>query len=240
MREIKDGAIFISDAHDNDIRKGFHNFLLKLQKQPQKPPQLFLMGDMFELLVGEVSYTKSLFKETIEIINTLSKEMEVLYFEGNHDFNLKDIFPNVKIYPIKNQPVSFSFNDKKILLSHGDFTQGSGYALYTLIIRTSFVLKLLNFIDSLIKNSISKKIIEKGKDKNICYKIKNFEDRIKQKLEKYDIGVTEIDFIGEGHHHQDRKFSFKSLKYINFSCFACDNSYYQITFKDGIKFIKIS
>ncbi len=240
MNEIKDGAIFISDSHDNVTRKTLHNFLVKIQKQSQKPPQLFLMGDMFELLVGEVSYTKTLFKDTIEVINTLSKEIEVIYFEGNHDFNLKDIFPNAKLFPIKEQPTLFTFNDKKILLSHGDFTQSGNYMLYTKIVRNHFVLKVLNFIDLVTKNSISKKIMQRGKDKDICYKIKNFEDRIKQKLQKYDIGVTEIDFIGEGHHHQDRELKFKSLKYINFNCFACECSYYKITFKDEIKFIKFS
>ncbi len=240
MNKIKEGAIFISDAHDNESRKDFHLFLLNLQKQELLPSQLFLMGDMFELLVGEISYTKSLFKETIELINTLSHKIEIFYFEGNHDFNLQTIFPNVNVYSIKKQPITFNFYDKKILFSHGDLHQGFGYSLYTSTIRKSYILKILNLIDSLTKNSISKKIISKHIGKNICYKIQDFEQITKQKLKLYDIGVTEIDFVCEGHHHQDREFVFENLRYKNFNSFACDKSYYKITLKDEIKFIKIS
>ncbi len=234
--EIKEEALFISDAHDNESRDGFHNFLENLSTKETLPPQLFLMGDMFELLVGEVTHTKSLFKETIELINKLSQNIEIFYFEGNHDFNLQTIFPNVKVFPIQTQPVLFHFNDKKLLLSHGDLHQGTGYTLYTTIIRNYITLKILNFIDSLTQNSISKKIISQHINKNICYKIKDFKQIIKQKIQKYDIGVTEIDFVCEGHHHQNREFVFETLKYKNFSSFACDDSYYQITFEDGIKF----
>ena len=234
--EIKEGALFISDAHDNESRQGFRDFLIELDSREALPPQLFLMGDMFELLVGEVTYTKLLFKDTISLINSLSQSIEIFYFEGNHDFKLQTVFPNVKVFPIRKQPTLFHFKDKKILLSHGDLNQGTGYSLYTAVIRNSITLNLLNFIDTLTQNSISKKIISLHIDKDICYKIKDFKQIIKQKIQKYDIGITEIDFVCEGHHHQNEEFIFENLKYKNFSSFACDGSYYKITFEDGIKF----
>jgi UDP-2,3-diacylglucosamine hydrolase len=234
--EIKEGALFISDAHDKEDRKGFYEFLLKLDSNPSLPPQLFLMGDMFELLVGGVDYTTSLFKETIDVLNRLSTKIEIFYFEGNHDFNLAKIFPDIKVFPISAQPILFHIGDKKLLLSHGDSFSGFSYTIYTAIIRNIFVVKLLNFIDSKTKNSISKKILSLHNDKNICYKIPHFDKIIKQKIQKYDIGITEIDFICEGHHHQNQKFVFETLKYINFSSFACDKSYFQLTFKEKINF----
>lgn len=240
MIEIKEGALFISDAHDNEKRKGFHNFLLKLNSEEIKTPQLFLMGDMFDLLVGEVTYTKSLFKESINLLNSLSAKIEIFYFEGNHDFNLKNIFPNIKVFPISKQPALCSFNNKHILLSHGDLHQSLKYKIYTKLIRNKFILKILNFIDTISNNYISKKILTPQIDKKICYKIPNFRQIIKQKIEKYDIGITEIDFVCEGHHHQNEEFVFEKIKYINFSSFACDKSYYQITFKEEIKFVKFS
>lgn len=238
--KIKEGALFISDAHDNESRKGFHNFLKNLEAKETLPPQLFLMGDMFELLVGNVTYTKILFKDTIDILNSLSRKVEIFYFEGNHDFDLKTIFPNIKVFPIQVQPTLFHFKDKKLLLSHGDLNQGTSYSIYTGIIRNIVILKILNFIDSLTENSISKKIISNHIGKDICYKIQDFKQIIKQKLQKYDIGLTEIDFVCEGHHHQNEEFVFETLKYKNFSSFACDGSYFQITFTEGVKFIKFS
>jgi UDP-2,3-diacylglucosamine hydrolase len=238
--KIKEGALFISDAHDNENRKGFYNFLVKLDSEDIPPPQLFLMGDMFELLVGEIAYTKLLFKETIKLINKLSQNIEIFYFEGNHDFNLQKIFPKVKVFKIQVQPTLFHFKDKKIFLSHGDLNQGIGYELYTTIIRNSITLKILNFIDIITQNAVSKKIISLHIDKDICYKIKDFKQIIKQKIQKYDIGLSEIDFICEGHHHQNEEFVFENFKYKNFSSFACDGHYFKITFKDEIKFIKFS
>ncbi len=238
--DIQEGALFISDAHDNESRDGFYNFLRELEKRETLPSQLFLMGDMFELLVGNVTYTKLLFKDTIDILNSLSHKVEIFYFEGNHDFDLKTIFPNIKIFPIQVQPTLFRFKGKKLLLSHGDLNQGTGYSIYTGIVRNIIILKILNFIDTLTKNSISKKIISLHIDKDICYKIKDFKQIIKQKIQKYDIGLSEIDFVCEGHHHQNREFVFENLKYKNFSSFACDKSYFKITFAEEIKFINFS
>lgn len=51
---IKEGALFIADAHDSVERAFFFDFLVYVNQNP--PSQLFLMGDMFDLLVGSVSY----------------------------------------------------------------------------------------------------------------------------------------------------------------------------------------
>ncbi len=236
MIEIKEGAIFLSDAHDNSKRFLFLEFLKDLDSGKIQTPQLFLMGDMFDLLVSEISYTTSTFKEYIDIINRLSKKIDILYFEGNHDFNLKPLFSNITIFPISSQPVLFNFYDKKILLSHGDIYEGVLYRVYTKIIRNSALLTLLNLVDITTRNSISKKILTSQLNKKICYKIDNFNKIIKQKLQKYDIEITKIDFVCEGHYHQNREFIFDNLKYKNFGSFACDKSYYKITFKDEITF----
>jgi len=234
--EIKEGAIFISDAHDSEKRNYFLQFLKALNDDKIKTPQLFLMGDMFDLLVWEISYTKSLFKEHVNLINNLSKKVEIFYLEGNHDFNLQKLFPNIKVFPLSAQPALFNFQDKKILLSHGDLYQGSKYIFFTTIIRNSYLLKCLNIIDIISKNSISKKILASQLDKKLCRKIENFQKFIKLKLQKYDIGVTKIDFVYEGHYHQNEEFVFEKLKYKNFGSFACDKSYHKITFKDEISF----
>ncbi|MCH9813753.1 MAG: UDP-2,3-diacylglucosamine diphosphatase [Epsilonproteobacteria bacterium] len=238
--QIQDGALFISDAHDNEKRDGFHQFLQQLIQGKRTTSQLFLMGDMFDLLVGEVTYTKSLFSNTITLLNTLSTKIEIYYFEGNHDFNLQPLFPNITVIPLKNQPTLCTIGSQKLLLSHGDLYQGFSYTLYTALIRNSNLLKFLNFIDIRTDNSISKKILTPQLTKEICYKISNFQEIIKQKIKKYDIGITEIDFVCEGHHHQNKVYEFEHLNYINFSSFACDKCYYQITFKEKIKFMKLS
>ncbi len=236
MKKIKDGALFISDAHDNAKRDGFYQFLKKIKNSKDKPPQLFLMGDMFDLLVGQISYTIQHYKNTIDLINQLSKEIEIIYFEGNHDFNLAKLFPNVTIIPIKNQPTLYTFHHHTISLCHGDIYEEEHYLRYTKIIRNPFLLTILNIFDNTFNNFLSKKILLTQQQKFICRKQTFFHNFIKQKLQKYDIGDSKINFVCEGHHHQNEEFIFESLRYKNFSSFACDKSFYKISFTDKIIF----
>ncbi len=237
--KIKDNALFISDAHANIHRDEFLHFLKKLDNKKIKTSQLFLMGDMFDLLVGQVSYTKTIFKEYIDLINKLSFEIEIFYIEGNHDFNLQSIFPNIKVFKIQNQPVLFTYKNNNILLSHGDLYNGTRYKIYCYISRNQIILKLLNITDILTKNFISKKILSNQVKKQICFKINNFKNLAKQKIIKYDIGLRKIDFVCEGHYHQNQKFILENIKYINFSCFACDKSYYKINFEQEVSLKEI-
>ena len=237
--EIKEDALFISDAHDNVTREAFYRFLCAIDEGEITTQQLFLMGDMFDLLVGQISYTHTHYQKTINLINQLSKNIEIIYFEGNHDFNLQKLFPDVTVIPIKKQPAVGIFHEHIILLSHGDWNEDSNYQRYTKIIRNPFLLTLLNFYDKLRKYSISKSILKKQQQKYICLKLPNFFHFIKQKIQKYDIGVSKIDFICEGHYHQNKEFVFDTFTYKNFSSFACDKSYYQISFTDKIVFKEV-
>ncbi len=236
--EIKNGALFISDAHDNDKRDGFYRFLLKIKSKELDPPQLFLMGDMFDLLVGEVKYQREKFKKYIDLLEEIAKSKEVFYFEGNHDFALKKVFKNCKIIPIKEQPVKFKIADKTILLSHGDKYGGSVHTIFTQVIRNRVLLKLLDGVDRLCGSCISKRVEKDLLKKNICSKIDNFKDIV---IEKIDQKIDQkIDIIAEGHYHQNRSFEYKGYKYINFSSFACNQSYFIVQLSPKLEFLEIT
>lgn len=234
---LHDDAIIITDAHFQvGIRETLYDFLLKIRKGQIKTTQLIMMGDMFDLLVGSISHTMQENGHIISLINSLSQDIEVLYFEGNHDFNLKELFPHVILFPIQNQPLICLYHEQTIALSHGDLFQSFWYRVYTTWIRNPFTLKVLNFIDSLGSNFISKNILNKQKNKDICQKIENFSQIIKQKSKKYDIAGNGFDVICEGHYHMHEEYSFEECRYKLFASFACDNIYFRINFKDSIVF----
>ncbi len=239
MIEIQNGAIFISDAHEGQTRDGFYKFLLKIEKKEIFTPQLIFMGDMFDLLVDQISHTKKLNQQTLNIINRLSKDIEIIYLEGNHDFSIKNIFPFCKVFPIEKQPLKCYFRDKIILLSHGDVYQDIGYQRYTKIIRNSNILRVLNIINILTFNSISKLIIYKQNIKNMCNK-RSVLNKIKRKSKIYDIENSRFDFICEGHYHQHIECTLENYKYKVFQSFACDGSYFQIDFQGEIVFKQIT
>lgn len=226
MISIKKGAIFISDTHLNSDRDVFIDFLKDIEEDKIVITQLFFMGDMFDFLCSEIEYSKELYQEVINSINRLSKTVEIFYFEGNHDFNLKEIFPQTRVYPLSSQPILAEFEDKKLLLSHGDVYGGVSYKLFHLIVRNTHILNIINYMDKLFNNQISKRFFLKQKNKLICKKIENFHKIIKQKIHLYDIDLSEVNFILEGHYHQGLEIEVENIIYINFKSFACDRTYY--------------
>jgi len=187
---IKDGAIFIGDAHENVNRDGFLKFLHAIDngKIPE-PPQIFLLGDMFDFLTGEGEYTREFYAEHLGLINKISEKIEIFYFEGNHDFRLLNLFnkreicdgrdmqgrKGVKIYDICAQPANFqTTSGEHVQIAHGDIFLPfiDKYALRFLRLR--WFLKFMNALDKILDFKISKAILDKLTKKNLHYKIPNF------------------------------------------------------------------
>jgi len=223
---IQEGAYFISDAHYNSNRECFLYLLEELDCAEETAPQIFLMGDMFDLLVGEVKQTHIFNEKVIKHLKSLSKKSEVYYFEGNHDFNLSLIFQDMQIFKMANQPVEAKFEDKTLLLSHGDYKVGGSYQTYSNVIRNSRLLKILNVIDRVVGGFITTFIIKKHREKLICKKFEKFREYLERKLHFLaDIHI-------EGHYHQDREFEFGKIRYINLPAFACNQSYVVVNSHD--------
>ena len=217
---LKSGAVFIADAHyHNGLRVELAEFLRRLEA-----PQIFLMGDIFDLLVGGVSSTYKDNKVLIELINQLATKSEVVYLEGNHDFNLSRLFPAVALFPISRQPLIIQAQHKRVALAHGDNFIGGKYGLYTSVIRNPWVIKLLGVTD--INGWLYKKIQNYNARKNLCRKIENFSTLACRRAALY-----EADIIIEGHYHQNTKIACGSKTYINLPSFACTKEV--LIYEDG-------
>ncbi|MEA1982859.1 MAG: UDP-2,3-diacylglucosamine diphosphatase [Campylobacterota bacterium] len=220
--EILEGAFVISDAHYSKQRPELLSLIKDIHSKKLQPTQLLLMGDIFDALFGDVKRTQEINSEIIRLLNEISKEIELIYLEGNHDFNLSAIFPNAKVFSYREQPVSCSFQNSKVLLAHGDFDVSLSYRLYTSLIRNPFILFLLESIDTLTNHFILKKLDEFLAKKDDCKEFKGFEEFVlKRGLERY-----ECDSFIEGHFHQNRAFEFDKFHYINLAAFACNQRYF--------------
>lgn len=220
--EIKEGAFIVSDAHYSQIRPQFLDFLKDIDSKKLKPTQIILMGDIFDALFGEIPYTHKTNQEAINLLNKLSQKIEIIYLEGNHDFNLKNIFPNIRVYSLDVQPILCKYNGKKIMLAHGDFATDIKYNVYTKIIRNTFVLRALKLVDSILSHSILNKLEEYLSKKNDCKEFEHFKEFISKRIEnKYD-----VDYFIEGHYHQNKSINFEKLTYINLGAFACNQRFF--------------
>ncbi|WP_295418211.1 metallophosphoesterase [Sulfurovum sp.] len=210
MLEIKEKAIFIADSHYPHHGNAFLELLKKLESGEVETSQLFLMGDNFDLLFGYNDYIQTFSHEAIVLLQTLSKKMEIHYFEGNHDFCLKDIFTNMNVYSRDVQPIMFKLGDKKVAISHGDkYAAGFGYDFYCKLLRNKTMLTLLKPFEKAIIDDRMRKLSQK----NICHTFKGFEKRVEEILKHYQ----DADLVIEGHFHQSRIIG----KYISLPSLAC-------------------
>lgn len=207
---IQEKALFIADSHYPHHGDDFLDVLQKLEKGEVKTSQLFLMGDNFDLLFGYNAYIQTFSSEAISLLQTLSKKIEIHYFEGNHDFCLKELFPKMQVYSREEQPVMFKLGEKKVAISHGDiYATEFGYDLYCKILRNKTTLTLLKPFEKAIIDHRMKKLSKK----HICFTLHDFEKRVEKILENY----TEADLVIEGHFHQ----SVIVGKYISLPSLAC-------------------
>lgn len=216
---IQKGAIFVADSHYNEKNTEFLIFLKKLLDKEINTTQLFLMGDIFDFISGESKYFIKRNQELINIINDLSKSIEIIYLEGNHDYNMQILFPNVKVYKRENQAISAKFGKKSVLIAHGDIFTPWHYNLFCKIIRNHTLLTFLNMID--FNNFISKKIYYTLIEKNICSQMKNFEEFAIKRISNY-----KSDIIIEGHFHQGKSFLSNNQLYVNIPSLCCDKKYF--------------
>lgn len=219
---IKEGAYLISDAHYSNLRPELLQFMQDIHSQKLLPTQLILMGDIFDALFGDVAFTQRKNLVMIKLINEISTMMEVVFLEGNHDFNVQEYFPNIKVYGIKEQPVFAMYGDKKVSLAHGDFDGDFAYKIYTYLIRNRFLVRFLTFFDSLFNHPILKKLDAYLATKDDCREFTNFFSFI----ESRSLDRFECDYFIEGHYHQNKSFDVQNFHYINLGAFACNQRYF--------------
>jgi UDP-2,3-diacylglucosamine hydrolase len=237
MIDLNDGAIFIADAHYQvGVREEFYHFLVSIENSTIKTKEIIFMGDMFDLLVGSIEFTVDKNQRVIDMINRLSKTINIIYLEGNHDFDLQRLFENVKVVPLQNQPLVVKYHNQKIALVHGDNFGGFWYRVYSNFIRNPFILKILNIVDRSKDNFISKKILKEQEIKQICKKTKEFNKIAKQKLKFYDITTNRFDLICEGHYHINREYQDNKVRHRFFPSYACGMSYFKIDFAGKVVF----
>ncbi len=210
MTAIQENALFIADSHYPHHGDAFLNLLQKLESGEVNTPQVFLMGDNFDLLFGYNEYIQTFSSEAISLLQTLSKKIEIHYFEGNHDFCLSELFPDIKVYSRGQQPVTFELGEKSVGISHGDkYVTGFGYDLYCKLLRNKMTLSLLKPFEKSIISDRMRKLSKK----HICNTFHSFEKRVEAILEHYE----DIDLVIEGHFHQSRVVG----KYISLPSQAC-------------------
>jgi UDP-2,3-diacylglucosamine hydrolase len=220
--ELKEGAFILGDAHYSYKRPELLEFIRAIHSKKLKTTQIIFMGDIFDALFGSISKTLEENKEAIRLILEISQDIEIVYLEGNHDFNLKKVFKNIKIFTIYEQALRCTYNNKTIYLAHGDFESNTSYRAYTWFIRNPYILPVLNILNNTFNNFVLKNLDKYLGIKDDCKEFTGFRKYISQRLD----GKYECDYFIEGHYHQNKTVVFDHFIYINLAAFACNQRYF--------------
>ena len=211
MLEIQNDAIFIADSHtQTNAQNRRDSLILALQKMCDSnatPSQIFLLGDISNILVGNLKSSVKSNEMLLNAIDSLSKKAQVLYFEGNHDFNLDSILPDVRKIPRKNQPLLATFGKKRVLIAHGDIFLDKKYEIYIKILSAKWTCKMLQMADfatfGWLYNFIEKKVQSKKirflRESSAIYAL--MQSRIQKYKNYIDSQNLKVDLVIEGHFH---------------------------------------
>jgi UDP-2,3-diacylglucosamine hydrolase len=113
-----------------------------LRSLDQTTTHLFLMGDIFDLWIADHAGFTNKFAPLIhEIANLVKKGVEVHYFEGNHDFHLKEFWQDRVGATVHEAPVLMRLGSQIFRLEHGDQTNPEDrvYRFQRWCLRTSII-----------------------------------------------------------------------------------------------------
>ena len=113
---------FISDIHLSEDTPHLTNaFKTFLNESKQKCTHLFILGDLFEIWIGDDD--ENAFIEEIKktLIDFTANGPETFFMHGNRDFLLGENFANEVGISILPDPYILDINGLRVILSHGDF-----------------------------------------------------------------------------------------------------------------------
>ncbi|PAF45841.1 metallophosphoesterase [Helicobacter sp. 11S02629-2] len=229
---IKKDAIFIADSH---FKMGEMARFMALSAI--KDTQVFLMGDIFHVLMGNLKQSIKENLSLLHILKELSLKNEVYYLAGNHDMHLKCIeeLSNIRLFSHASQPLVLKdYKGDICILAHGDLWINKGYDLYAWAMSSVISGYCLGFLDKITLGKLYKRIRKKVYLKPIIrmpfseerlksfarYRVELYKKRIFSMVLKHYLAPKDSKFcIIEGHFHLNRIYNFDNVKYVGLDAF---------------------
>ena len=113
---------FISDIHLSEDSPHLTNaFKAFLDESRESCTHLFILGDLFEIWIGDDAHTPY-HQEVKKILKDFTSDGPKTFFmHGNRDFLIGEAFANEVGISILPDPYALNINGLNVILSHGDF-----------------------------------------------------------------------------------------------------------------------
>lgn len=154
-------TLFISDLHlEASQPKTTELFLEFLEKRAPLADALYILGDFFEMWVGDDD--KSEFNESIKaaLRNLTRTGLPVYFMRGNRDFLIGEDFANSTGCRIINDPSVIQLYGQRILLTHGDIlcTRDTSHLRFRKLVHNPFYHTYFFMLPLFVRKFIAKKI----------------------------------------------------------------------------------
>jgi len=212
----------VSDIHikgsDDSRALLFLNFLKNFDPQGT---HLFLLGDIFDVWLGHHSFFAERYNRIVTEIKRLVKRgVQIHYFEGNHDFQLKNYWQKEVGVHVYDRRRYFEFEGLTLRVEHGDESNPDdlSYTRLRRALRSLPAKFLIHYLSGTTLYTIGSKwsgLSRKGEQPYVNEKVKL---RARQyAIEK--VAEKPFDLVIFGHIHMRDEFIFefngKQHKYVN-------------------------
>ena len=158
---------FISDIHLSEDNPHLINaFKAFLDESKKSCTHLFILGDLFEIWIGDDDDNPFIQDIKKALIDFTSDGPETFLMHGNRDFLIGEAFADEVGISILSDPYTLDINGMKAILSHGDFlcTDDSDYIEFRNKVRSEAWQK--DFLSKSIgeRNEIAKSLRSGSKD----------------------------------------------------------------------------
>jgi len=136
-------ALWIADAHLSDPSSGPYRSLQELlHRYLEEMDCLVLLGDLFEIWVGDNAFLVSKHRPLLDLLVAIRKRgTEVFYLKGNHDFLLGDLISRTIGSLIFDEEAVFQWDGYRFFASHGDQVNKKdyGYRILKALLRSHWI-----------------------------------------------------------------------------------------------------
>lgn len=164
-------AHFVSDLHLwnlSDERTQVFLRYLDERIRASDLSHLFLLGDIFDLWIGDHQVFVEHFHEIVERLKTLTRMgVEIHYFEGNHDLHLTKYWSNTLGIKVHQGPIDLKLGPHSLHIEHGDQMdpEDRGYHFLRWFLRT-WPMKVISFS---LPGRVVRRIGERASEKSRRY-----------------------------------------------------------------------
>ena len=221
---------FFSDVHlgmqdkarEKEKEQRLLSFLDHVSKHAE---QLFILGDLFDYWFEYKHVIPRGYHNVLAKLSSITEQgIPTHYLAGNHDFWLRDFFPNELGIHIYKEPFAITLKNKKFFLHHGDglALNDTGYKILKKIFRSSISIKLYSLIHPDWTAPLAKGTSNKSREYTGNKDYGETDGMLMYAEEKIQEG---FDFVIMGHRHRPLEKKISKGHYVNLGDWIDFNTY---------------